>query len=857
MKLIVTSGEAGSGKTTLRNHLIQAFLAFSETPLSKKVSQFAFLFDALTSTKSHTSTLASKAGLFLELQYDGMSQTLIGCKLLDHRLERSRVANVPTGERNFHILYYLLAGTSAAEKAHLGLDGSAGDHTKKGVKRWRYLGHPTQLKVGVNDPEGFAHFKTALRKLEFPRSEIAEICQILASILHIGQLEFASSHVIQAGGDESVAMEGGESVIVVKNKEVLKIVAAFLGVSTDALEQSLGYKTKTIKKERVTIMLDANGARDHADELARTLYSMLVAWIIESGNERMCAMEDGIANTISLVDFPGFAQASSTGSTLDQLLNNAATESIYNFCLQSFFENKAELLESEEVAVEATSYFDNSDAVKALLKNGNGLLSILDDQTRKGKTETQFLDSCRKRFENKFNGAIAFSDPAAVMPGSNFASKSAGKFTVRHFAGEVEYPVSGLLEENGEVISADLMNLFQSTTSEFVNRLFKSKAVTTTTHARDKNAIMSGQLSSKPLRAPSVMRKKGDRPKLLGGKSSPTAKEEPDQGAAGQYLSSLDIMTKAMSSQGTNPYFIFCLKPNDRKIANQFDSKCVRTQIRTFGIAEISQRIRAADFSIFLPFGEFLGLADSDSLIIGSEREKAEQVIEEHQWPENEARIGTTGIFLSERCWEEIARLSDRGFGHKDNRNLFAGGSEDGDDRSNNLLTPVEGGPGGMYGSESRLKLIGSNAGLGGHIYGSDRKGYFPKTSDDARSEAAASAFHQGDMFRDFETRDRMAEKGEALREQEIEEHPVSASRKRWLFVVWCLTFYVPDFVIKICGRMKRKDVREAWREKLAINILIWLSCAFAVFILSKYIRPASEIFVNQVRSLLPNADLP
>src|SRR5690606_36032519 len=119
---------------------------------------------------------------------------------------------------------------------------------KKGVKRWRYLGHPTQLKVGINDAEGFSHFKTALRKLEFPRSDIAEICQVLAAILHIGQLEFIKSHVTHAGGDESVAMEGGESAIVVKNKDVLKTIAAFLGVGQDSLEQSLSYKTKTIGK---------------------------------------------------------------------------------------------------------------------------------------------------------------------------------------------------------------------------------------------------------------------------------------------------------------------------------------------------------------------------------------------------------------------------------------------------------------------------------------------------------------------------------------------------------------------------------------------------------------------------------
>src|SRR5947199_2065249 len=105
--------------------MLSSFLSFSSTPLSSKLSLAAFVFDTLTTTKSVTTQTASKAGLFYELQYEtssGASPTLIGGKLLDHRLERSRITSVPTGERSFHVLYYLFAGTSPAEKAHLGLD---------------------------------------------------------------------------------------------------------------------------------------------------------------------------------------------------------------------------------------------------------------------------------------------------------------------------------------------------------------------------------------------------------------------------------------------------------------------------------------------------------------------------------------------------------------------------------------------------------------------------------------------------------------------------------------------------------------------------------------------------------------
>lgn len=851
---IVFLGESGSGKTTIRSHLLSSLLNFSSTPLSSKLSYAAFVFDTLTTTKSLTTPTASKAGLLFELQYDtstSMRPTLLGGKLLDHRLERSRVASVPTGERNFHVLYYLLAGTSAAEKRHLGLDSvgtvsnEAGTRASLtgGQKRWRYLGHPTQLKVGVDDNGGFHHFKTALRKLEFPRSEIAEICQVLASILHIGQLDFMTSQSTTPAADESggYSHEGGEDITVVKNKDTLALVANFLGVSTYDLQQSLGYKTRTLYRERVTVMLDPRGARGNADELARTLYSLLVAYVIEQINQRTCALEDTVANTISVIDFPGFAQVSATGSTLDQLLNNAATESHFNFCLQSFFGRKAEDMEAEDINVPMTEYFDNSETVRGLLKPGNGLLSILDDQMRRSKTDMQFLEAIRKRFDGK-NKSIVAGSATAILPGSNFATQNtAASFTIRHFAGDVDYSVEGLLEENGEVISGDLMNLIKSTRSDFIRDLFGQEALNTVVHPKEKTAIVQASVSSKPMRMPSMARRKDDRPGKFTTRQATTFEDDgasdydsksitrgsnkngdstgKQLGAAAQFLSSLNNITKSITAHGVNPYFVFCLKPNDRRIANQFDSKCVRTQIQTFGIAEISQRLRNADFSVFLPFAEFLGLAETES-VVGSERERAEVVLDSRPWRDNEARIGTTGVFLSERCWLEIANIPDITL---PTRGLSADGNGDG------LLTP---GDANREFGDARARLISSQSPSPGAFYHDDKGGnYFGSRDVDARSEAP-SAVTNGDMFHELKNQQRL---GEKVPEQELKEVDVietSGSRKRWLFVVYLLTFYVPDFLIRWIGKMSRKDVRTAWREKFAINLLIWLSCALVVFLM-------------------------
>lgn len=820
--------------------MLRTLLSYSSTPLSKKIEHANFVFEAFTTTKSLTTPIASKSGLLLELQYNTSTSshaTLLGAQFLAHRLERSRIAMVPTGERNYHILYYLLAGTSIAEKKHLHLDivgdGSAGNRASLGSsKRWRYLGHPTQLKVGIDDPKGFQDFKTALRKLEFGKESIAGICEIMATILHIGQLEFETGQSTTPAADDSggYSHEGGESLTLVKNKDCLVPIAQFLGVSIQDLEQSLRYKSKTLYRERVTVMLDPKGARANADELARALYSLLVTWIMEQMNSRISVLPEEISNTVSLVDFPGFQNSAATGSSLDQLLNNAANENLIAFTQDSFFKRQTQELEAEEIALPGMEYYDNTDAKNGLLKSGNGLLAILDDQMRRGKTDMQYLDAIRKRFDGK-NPAIQPGSSTIVQPGSNFPTPNTSPaFTVRHYSGDVDYSVEGILEENAELISGDMINLLKSAQAPFIQQLFGQEALHKMSHPKEKSAIVQATISSKPSRMPSMAKRKTDKTGRYGrqlnvfdeeaisdaesnvsGSRKGGDSSAKQTGAAGQMISALRTIDSSMRK--ANPYFVFCLKPNDRRIANQFDVKCVRTQVQSLGIAEISNRVHSADYSIFMPFAEFLGMAQADHAIVGSEKEKAEMILDSKPWRENEVRVGATGVFLSERCWLELANLDDslppaRGF----------------TESNDNLLTPDAG---RSYG-DSRAGLLSPSPG----DYYNDKSGaYFGSKDIDARSEAP-SGITNGDMFQGLEQPKVLDEKAADKQLEEVEVLPVSGSRKRWMFIVYCLTFFIPDFLIRIVGRIPRKDVRIAWREKVAINMLIWLSCALVIFLM-------------------------
>ncbi len=65
---------------------------------------------------------------------------------------------------------------------------------------------------------------------------------------------------------------------------------------------------------------------------------------------------------------------------------------------------------------------------------------------------------------------------------------------------------------------------------------------------------------------------------------------------------------------------------------------------------------------------------------------------------------------------------------------------------------------------------------------------------------------------------------------KKIEERPITASRRTWVIIVWTLTFWIPSPLLRYVGRMKRPDVRMAWREKLVLCFFIALANGAIVF---------------------------
>ena len=114
------------------------------------------------------------------------------------------------------------------------------------------------------------------------------------------------------------------------------------------------------------------------------------------------------------------------------------------------------------------------------------------------------------------------------------------------------------------------------------------------------------------------------------------------------------------------------------------------------------------------------------------------------------------------------------------------------------------------------LNTMPGDYGLGAR--GDDKKGYITYYDDDVGQFTGELDPEIGDP-------------------KSIHSVPITRSRRIWVGFVWALTFWIPSFVLRYVGRMKRPDVRMAWREKVVLVLLIFLLNATVVFYIVEFGR--------------------
>lgn len=886
---IVLSGETSSGKSEVRRLALRALINLSGSAPGKKGWKLAsqipsgeYLLESFGNASTLENTNASRYGKYTELQFNDTGR-LVGSKTLDYYLERNRLVVAGGSEQTFHVFYALVAGASEEEKQHLKIHDASS---------FRYLGAARSQNTLRDDTLRFNRMKQAFKNVGLSQRHVASICQVLAAILHLGNLEFIQDH------------HRTQDAASIRNQDTLNTVSEFLGVSAKELEESLVLKTKLIRGEVCTIVLDADGAAANRDDLAKALYSLLFAWINEHLNEKLC--KDSFDTYIGVLDLPG-PQNAIKGNSLDQFCVNLANERLHRWVLASVFESRREEYSDEGISYLSPDvpFFDNSDCVRLLVNQPGGLVHIMDDQARRmpKKSDHTMVEAFGKRWGNHPNFKVGPADR------NGFSS-----FTVSHFHGSVSYSSEDWLNRNAEVVNPDFVALLRGGQSgadasaggngslvPFVRSLFRSESLKTQAHPKDEQTVVAAQQSVKPMRAPSTRRpNRAGTIRRAGTTRKTGADEDTDDeeaghaadagtatkkssgvaGVAGEFRSALDTLFETL--EDTKVWTVLCLRPNDNQMPNQFEARVVKQQIKTYCLTEMTRKL-VHEYSVSMTHDEFCErYAETPSLSAvsmtgangGLAKQKFAAAKEVMGWTDSEAASGRVKVFISLEAFKELedelraADVDEQAANQRKSvldAEAAARGDSDPFSPFGTLMGDASASPESpdipTYSdpfremSSTALPLVGGaeTPGLGGE----DKKGAItdweaPSLNRNGRSMsiAASEAYAPSRNMFSGPAVAGLNEKGFSAEPsgEVAEEVGETGSRKRWVAWTMLLTFWVPSFLLSRLGSMKRPDIRMAWREKLAINLMIWFICGCAVFviaILGNVICPKEHVYTE------------
>jgi len=294
-------------------------------------------------------------------------------------------------------------------------------------------------------------------------------------------------------------------------------------------------------------------------------------------------------------------------------------------------------------------------------------------------------------------------------------------------------------------------------------------------------------------------------------------------------------------------WFQLCLHPSDDSPATfantnnlPWSAGAVSSQIRSWRLPEwANYRNKQLDFTADFDLEEFVDRYSRLGCQGG--REGVEAWIMERGWSNGEVVVGHERIWTRESAWWEaesmldMKPLEDMSPGDMLGGMVGAGGLESG----YSVQTPAgldQGFFGPNYGDNtSRDNLLGRQP-SGMAPSGMGARSLAPTHGQTMRTASGGDygLGHKGDdKYQDVTYYGELDP--ELAEGKHIEVQKVTLGRRLWVAAAWAATFYIPSFVLKHVGRMKRPDVRLAWREKVLLMMIIFFMNAVVIFYIIEF----------------------
>ncbi|GAV66769.1 Myosin_head domain-containing protein/IQ domain-containing protein/DIL domain-containing protein/Myosin_N domain-containing protein [Cephalotus follicularis] len=438
---ILVSGESGAGKTETTKMLMRylAFLGGRVATEGRTVEQQVLesnpVLEAFGNAKTVRNNNSSRFGKFVEIQFDKHGR-ISGAAIRTYLLERSRVCQISDPERNYHCFYLLCAAPQEEiEKYKLG-----------NPKSFHYLNQSKCYElVGVNDAHDYLATRRAMDIVGVSEKEQEAIFRVVASILHLGNIEFAKGKEI----DSSVPKDD-------KAKIHLKTTAELLMCDPQALEDALCKRVMITPEEVIKRSLDPQSAAISRDALAKTVYSRLFDWLVNKINNSI-GQDPNSKSLIGVLDIYGFESFKT--NSFEQFCINFTNEKLQQHFNQHVFKMEQEEYTKEQIDWSYIEFVDNQDVLDLIEKKPGGIVALLDEAC-------MFPKSTHETFSNKLYQTFKVHK-RFIKP-----KLSRTDFTIAHYAGEVQYQSDQFLDKNKDYVVPEHQDLLGASTCSFVAGLF-------------------------------------------------------------------------------------------------------------------------------------------------------------------------------------------------------------------------------------------------------------------------------------------------------------------------------------------------------------------------------------------------
>lgn len=399
------------------------------------------LTEAFGNAKTVRNDNSSRFGKYLEIQFN-QARAPVGGVISTFLLEKSRVAYQQKGERNFHIFYQLIAGADATMKNNFGINCDQGC--------FYYLSQSGCTTVdGVDDGADYREVAESMRTVGFSEQELHDSMQVLAAILHIGNIRFQ--------GDEPAT---------VRDQQPLEAAAALLAIDPKFLESSLNHRHIQSGSARATqyaVPQNVEQSSGIRDALAKTLYARLFDFVVDKINRSMKHSGSDMS-VVGVLDIYGFEIFDN--NSFEQFCINYVNEKLQQIFIDLTVRGEQAEYHEEGMKWKDIKFFDNKIVCELIEgRRPPGIMRLLDDNCRSVHAlESSVADA---KFMEKLAANCGSHAHLLIAQGG-----SGTEFTIKHYAGDVTYNVDEFCVKNNDNLYVALVNACQASQIPFIVSLF-------------------------------------------------------------------------------------------------------------------------------------------------------------------------------------------------------------------------------------------------------------------------------------------------------------------------------------------------------------------------------------------------